>query len=152
VDLNRYRFGGTWHLDAPPGRVHAVLGDPGHYADWWPQIRRLRRLDEESGVLVIRSALPYDLVITARRGAEDGPAGRLQADLGGDLEGWFRWTVRPAAGAGTVVAYEQEVVVRKALLRLLAPLARPALRANHTWMMRAGRRGLLRAATAPPAP
>ncbi|GGO84114.1 polyketide cyclase [Wenjunlia tyrosinilytica] len=143
VDLNRYRFSGNWRLGARRERVYAVLREPDDYARWWPQIRLIRRVDEESGELVARSFLPYDLFITATRGVEDAEAGTLQANLGGDLEGWFRWTVR-ADGRGTRVDFDQDVVVRRPLLRRLSPLARPVLVANHTWMMRGGRRGLAR--------
>ena len=38
--------------------------------------------------------------------------------------------------------FEEEVTATKALLRYLAPVARPAFRANHTLMMRHGQAGL----------
>ena len=50
---------------------------------------------------------------------------------------------RAGAGRGCRVAlFEQEVVVRKPLLRLLAVPGRPLFVANHALMMRAGLRGL----------
>jgi hypothetical protein len=38
--------------------------------------------------------------------------------------------------------FDEDVVVRKALIRLAGPVARPALRFNHNRMMRGGERGL----------
>jgi hypothetical protein len=74
-------------------------------------------------------------------GGRDPAAGVLQAALTGDIEGWARWTLTPR-GTGTLVRYDQEVDVRKPLLRRFAVPGRVFFRANHTLMMRAGRRGL----------
>lgn len=65
----------------------------------------------------------------------------IEATLSGDLDGWIRWTVGPHDG-GSRAVYEQEVEVRRRLMRLLAVPGRPVFRANHALMMRAGRRGL----------
>jgi hypothetical protein len=65
----------------------------------------------------------------------------LEAKLTGDLEGFSRWTIT-ATGSGADLLFEEEVVTTKALLRRLAPIARPAFRANHALMMRHGERGL----------
>jgi hypothetical protein len=45
------------------------------------------------------------------------------------------------------VLYEQEVVTPGAFLAAATRVARPVLVANHGWMMRGGRRGMLRAAS-----
>ncbi|MZG12219.1 polyketide cyclase, partial [Streptomyces sp. SID5914] len=78
---------------------------------------------------------------TVREGRRDPAAGVLEVAMSGDMEGWARWTVAPR-GPATLVRYDQEVVVRKPLLRRLAVPGRPLFRANHRLMMRAGRRGL----------
>ncbi|MBT2481225.1 SRPBCC family protein [Streptomyces sp. ISL-94] len=142
---SRYRFRSVWHLDAPPGRVFAELEQPGEYPHWWPQVRRVETVDERSGTATVRSVLPYALHITATELLRDPAHGILEVSLGGDLDGWARWTVRPRAGTGatrTRALYEQEVEVRRPLMRRLALLGRPVFRLNHTLMMRAGRRGL----------
>lgn len=90
----------------------------------------------------IRSFLPYDLVMTVRESRRDPAAGVLEVTLDGDLDGWARWTVT-AHGAGTRATYEQEVEVRRTMMRLLAVPGRAVFRANHALMMRAGRRGLV---------
>ncbi|WP_329387744.1 SRPBCC family protein [Streptomyces sp. NBC_01351] len=143
---NRYRFRSAWDLDAPPAQVFAVLELPGEYPQWWPQIRRVEELDERSGAATIRSALPYSLHVTATQLLRDTRRGVLEVALRGDLDGWARWTVRARAAAGggprTRALYEQEVEVRRPLMRRLALPGRPVFRLNHALMMRAGRRGL----------
>ncbi|MFE2285813.1 SRPBCC family protein [Streptomyces sp. NPDC059443] len=139
----RYRFRSVWDLDAPPARVYAALERPEAYPLWWPQIREvLPSGDERSGTALIRSALPYTLRVTAAERLHDPASGILEVALCGDLEGWARWTVRPRAGGAARALYEQEVEVRRPLMRRLSFPGRPVFRLNHTLMMRAGRRGL----------
>ncbi|GAA4793566.1 SRPBCC family protein [Streptomyces ziwulingensis] len=141
MDFNHYRFRSLWDLPAPVPDVYRALERIEEYPHWWPQVREVTRLDPAGGVIRVRSLLPYDLTQTMREERRDPAAGVLQVVLGGDIEGWARWTVR-ARGTGTLVRYEQEVDVRKPLLRHLALPGRALFRANHTLMMRAGRRGL----------
>ncbi|BCM71401.1 MULTISPECIES: SRPBCC family protein [Streptomyces] len=143
MDWNRYRFRSLWSLPAPPDVVYGVLGRPEDYPRWWPQVRAVTRLDGATGVIVIRSVLPYSLTSTVRKTRRDPAAGVLEVTLSGDIDGWARWTVT-ADGSGTLARYDQEVRVRKPLLRRLAVPGRPLFRLNHRLMMRAGRRGLLR--------
>ena len=141
MDWCRYRFRSVWQLAAPPDAVYAVLEDAGGYPQWWPQVREVVPVDEVTGTARFRSVLPYDLVVTlAARRRE--PADRvLEVDLGGDLEGWVRWTLT-GHRAGTRAVYEQEVEVRNPLMRRFAVPGRPLFLANHALMMRGGRRGL----------
>uniref|UniRef100_A0AAU2JKY0 SRPBCC family protein n=1 Tax=Streptomyces sp. NBC_00049 TaxID=2903617 RepID=A0AAU2JKY0_9ACTN len=142
---NRYRFRSVWDLDAPPARVYAVLEQPGEYPRWWPQVRRVESVDDRTGAATVRSALPYALHVTVTELLRDPGRGVLEVALHGDLDGWARWTVRPRGGRGaarTRALYEQEVEVRRPLMRRLALAGRPAFRLNHALMMRAGRRGL----------
>ncbi|MEU3032038.1 SRPBCC family protein [Streptomyces incarnatus] len=143
MDWNHYRFHSPWRLPVPPAAVFAVLERPEDYPHWWPQVRSVTRLDDTTGILTIRSALPYAMTFTAHERRRDPAAGILEIAMSGDIEGWARWTVT-AAGPGTLAVYEQEVDVRKPLLRRLAVPGRAVFRANHRLMMRAGRRGLLR--------
>jgi hypothetical protein len=159
MDWSHYRFRSAWHLDAEPDAVYGVLERPDRYPEWWPQVREVRQTDGTTGVLRFRSVLPYDLTVTARSTRHDPGERVLEVAMTGDLEGWVRWTVldaaattaapagrgaprAPAAGR-TRLLYEQEVVVRKALMRVLAVPCRPLFLANHALMMRAGRAGLL---------
>jgi uncharacterized protein YndB with AHSA1/START domain len=141
VDWNHYRFRSLWALPAPVPVVYRALERVEDYPRWWPQVREVTRLDDTTGTLRIRALLPYDLTQTVREERRDPAAGVLQAALTGDIEGWARWTLTPR-GTGTLVRYDQEVDVRKPLLRRFAVPGRVFFRANHTLMMRAGRRGL----------
>ncbi|MFB6633263.1 SRPBCC family protein [Streptomyces sp. NPDC056362] len=141
MDRNRYRFRCVWRLAAPPDAVYAVLERAEDYPRWWPQVREVVPLDDTTGTARFRSLLPYDLVVTVHARLRDPAARVLEVGLGGDLEGWARWTLTPE-GTGTHALYEQEVEVRARLLRALAVPGRPLFRANHALMMRGGRRGL----------
>ncbi|MBW5481741.1 SRPBCC family protein [Streptomyces bambusae] len=142
MDWNHYRFRSVWDIPAPPARVYAALASAEEYPRWWPQVRRVARLDDRTGSARFRSFLPYELHVTLTELLHDPARGVLEAALRGDLDGWARWTVRPHGGRGTRALYEQEVEVRKPLMRRLAVPGRPVFRLNHALMMRAGRRGL----------
>ncbi|WP_134653277.1 SRPBCC family protein [Streptomyces sp. H23] len=141
MDWNHYRFRSLWALPAPAPDVYRALERIEDYPRWWPQVREVTRRDDTSGVLRVRSLLPYDLTTVLREGRRDPAARVLEVVMSGDMEGWARWTVA-SHGSGTLVRYDQEVVVGKPLLRRLAVPGRPLFRANHRLMMRAGRRGL----------
>jgi hypothetical protein len=141
MDWSHYRFRSLWRLPAPPAVVSGALERADDYPRWWPQIREVTRLDDTSGIIRIRSVLPYDLWFTAREARRDPGAGVLEIAMTGDLEGWARWTLT-ADGTGTLARYEQVVDVNKPLLRRFAIPGRPVFRANHRIMMRSGRRGL----------
>ncbi|MFD9322873.1 SRPBCC family protein [Streptomyces sp. NPDC060053] len=141
MDWTRYRFRSLWALPAPPARVYDALERVEDYPRWWRQVREVNRVDSATGVLRIRSLLPYDMTFTAREVRRDAVAGVLEVAMTGDLDGWARWTVT-ADGSGTLARYDQVVQVDKPLLRRLAVPGRPVFRLNHRLMMRAGRRGL----------
>ncbi|MFD5538673.1 SRPBCC family protein [Streptomyces sp. NPDC127079] len=142
MDRNHYRFLSRWPLPFGTAAVYRALEQVEDYPHWWPQVRSVTRLNDTTGVLTIRSVLPYDITFTARETRRDPLAGVLETGMTGDIEGWARWTV-VADGAGALARYEQVVDVNKALLRRLAVPGRPLFRANHRLMMRSGRRGLL---------
>ncbi|KPI30126.1 SRPBCC family protein [Streptomyces sp. NPDC048253] len=141
MDWTRYRFRSLWALPAPPARVYDALERAEDYPRWWRQVREVNQVDAATGVIRVRSLLPYDLTFTAREVRRDAAAGVLEIAMTGDIDGWARWTVT-AAGSGTLARYEQVVQVNKPLLRRFAVPGRPVFRLNHRLMMRAGRRGL----------
>jgi Polyketide cyclase / dehydrase and lipid transport len=138
---NRYRFRSSWHLDASADRVYDVLVEVVTYPQWWPQVRAVRQLDDSSGELICRSMLPYDLTFVLHRDIEDRGARILRANMTGDLSGTSQWTIE-AAGSGSVAVFDEDVEVRRTLLRTAGLLARPALSFNHGLMMRSGEKGL----------
>ncbi|MFB7994751.1 SRPBCC family protein [Streptomyces sp. NPDC056002] len=142
MDWNHYRFRSVWDMPAGPADVFAALERAEDYPLWWPQVREATPLDERRGTARFRSLLPYDLFVTATALRRDTEAGVLEIAMSGDLEGWVRWTVG-VYGDGTRALYEQEVEVRKPLLRRFARVGRPVFLVNHALMMRGGRRGLV---------
>jgi hypothetical protein len=137
-----YRFHSEWALPVGRRRAFDVLADLGSYPVWWPQVRSVRQVADDRAELLCRSLLPYDLQFEAARTAQDEHEGLLAVDLTGDLEGYARWRVTGTTDTSRM-SYDQEVVLRKPLPRLVSSLLRPVLRANHEWMMRNGERGLL---------
>ncbi|BFV56790.1 SRPBCC family protein [Kitasatospora sp. CMC57] len=146
MDANHYRLTSVWQLPAEPLGVYRILRDVEHYPRWWRQVRSVHRLTDHSGELVIRSALPYRIRLTVTEREQDTVALTLAAELTGDLVGWSRWTVHPEV-TGSRVVFQEEVRPAKALMRRLAPVARPLFLANHAAMMRSGERGLRRLLT-----
>ena len=139
--LNHYRFQSIWVIHAAPVDVYAVLHDVGSYSMWWPEIKRVQRVSEDRFSLRVRSVLPYYLNFETTRVGEDKSSGVLEARLSGDLDGYSRWTIEGSGGL-TRAVFDEEVDTQKRSLNLLAPLARPAFKANHTFMMRHGQAGL----------
>ncbi|MEV4315137.1 polyketide cyclase [Actinocrispum sp. NPDC049592] len=118
-----------------------VVTDPGSYPLWWPDIHGVGRVDDDTAEVICKSVLPYALTFRMHRGEQDETAGRMLIGLTGDLEGYSRGTLNRGVHSVRLVI-EQDVVVNKWLLRALAPVARPAFRANHAMMMWRGQRGL----------
>jgi hypothetical protein len=136
-----YVFRCEWRVPGAPRRVYDVLADVEAYPRWWPQIRLAQRLDGDSGQLVCRSLLPYDVTLVMHRDLIDPVALVLRARLSGDLIGTSQWTVR-ADGDGSRAIFDERVVVGTSMLRAAGRIVRPALRFNHDLMMRGGERGL----------
>lgn len=145
----RYRFEHAWTTPLEPDELFDVLADVEGYPRWWPQVRAVVRVDEETAHVVARSLLPYSLHLVLQRAVEDRAAGVLEARLGGQLDGWSRWHLTPEGAGSTRLVYEQEVTVRGRLLAAGSRMARPLLEANHAWMMRGGRRGLVSLGASP---
>jgi hypothetical protein len=139
--LTHYVFQSIWTVEAPFEDVCAVLADVESYPAWWPEIHRVQALGDGRFEMVARSLLPYELRFVSEERPERSGRGVIDAALSGDLEGFARWTVTEVPG-GCRLVYDQEVTTHKKLLDVLAPVARPAFRANHSLMMRHGQAGL----------
>ena len=115
MDWTRYHFQSRWPLPADPAVVYEALERVEDYPRWWRQVREVNWIDGTTGVMTIRSLLPYDMTFTAREVRRDPAAGILEIAMSGDLEGWARWTIS-AYGTGSLARYEQVVDVNKPLL------------------------------------
>lgn len=142
MSLTHYRFTSVWTIAGPPGEAYEVLKDVTSYPGWWPEVKHVSRVaGGDSYELRCRSLLPYDLTFVILRSTEDEAAGVLEASMRGDLEGFSRWTVTGTQSL-TRLVFDEEVITNKSMLNRLAPLARPAFKANHSLMMRHGENGL----------
>lgn len=139
---SHYRFDHSWHVDASPDAVLALLEDVRGYGAWWPSVRVTGgslAAEHRTADLEVRAPLGYRLRIALTE-QERSPS-ELRAAIGGDLEGWCSWRVAPE-GAGTRVDFAQEVEARQPLLRAASPLLHGAFAHQHGAVMRAAERGL----------
>jgi hypothetical protein len=138
----QYVFRSEWRIDAGADSVYKTLQDVSNYPTWWPQVVAARWIDDDSGEVRCRSLLPYDLIFVVHREVEDPQARVLRARLDGDLAGVSQWTVTERDDGSSLAVFDEEVDVRKRLVRAAGRLVRPALRFNHDLMMRSGEKGL----------
>jgi len=139
----QYSFASTWQVPAPWEATFGVVADLEHYAAWWPQVRRVVGIDDDTARVAVRSFLPYTLQLTLHRARVDAGSGHLLAEIAGDLEGWASWRVRPQ-GAVTLLHYAQEVVTTRPWMNAAGMVLAPVFRLNHAVMMRDGAAGLTR--------
>ena len=139
--VNHYRFRSVWTVEASPDEVFTVLRDLGGYPAWWKEVKEARKLDDDRFVLRVKSLLPYYLEFVSERARDEPDTGVLEARLIGDLDGFSRWTIT-ASGDKARIQFDEEVFTRRRSLNVLAPVARPAFKLNHTLMMRHGEAGL----------
>jgi hypothetical protein len=142
VSLNEYRFRNVWSIEVAAARLFGALIDLASYPIWWPDVRSVNRVDDDTAEFTCRALLPYALVFRLRRAEEDASKGRLRVDMTGDLEGYVQGVVAADRPRAARLEISQRVVVNKRLLRRLAPVARPLFLANHAAMMWRGHRGL----------
>jgi hypothetical protein len=140
--MHEYRFRDVWSVEVAAARLFGALVDLASYPAWWPDVRSVRRVDDETAELTCRATLPFALVFRLHRAVQDERAGRLRVNMTGDLEGYCEGLVAAHQPDSARLEISQRVVVNKTLLRRLAPVARPLFRANHAAMMRRGQHGL----------
>lgn len=139
--LNQYRFHSQWQVCSAYEPLFDALVDLPGYPVWWKEVTEVRRIDNSSARVSIKAALPYSLIFVMTQEVADREKGLLTAMLTGDLDGWCTWTVKAENGICRL-AFDQEVAVKRPLLRALSPVGRPLFSANHTLMMRHARKGL----------
>ena len=137
--MTTFRFEREWDVPAAADDVRRVLLDLERYPEWWPQVRAVAKIDDDTARVLCRSVLPYtlDLVLHAE---ERGPA-VLRSAITGDLEGWSAFRLHEA-GRGTHLVYEQTVVVAHRALARASRVLGPLLRWNHERMMQGCETGL----------
>jgi hypothetical protein len=144
-----YRFLTTWLLESPVDPVWDAIYDAERWPEWWPGVESVVELEpgDESKVGSLsrhrwRSRLPYAVEFESRTVRVEHPH-LIEGVATGELAGEGRWRLFERAGV-TAVLYEWNVSTTRAWMNRLAPVARPAFRWNHDWVMRQGGRGLAR--------
>jgi quercetin dioxygenase-like cupin family protein/uncharacterized protein YndB with AHSA1/START domain len=141
----RYEFVDEWHVAAPPEAVFEAISDARTYPLWWKPVY----IDVEApgparvgatSFQHFKGRLPYHLHTRSVITAIDAPRS-ITAEVDGDLRGRGTWTLTPA-GDGTHVRFDWRVHADRKLLRVLTPILRPALRANHSWAIARAIEGL----------
>jgi len=143
---SQYRFVDRWHIDAQPEVAYDVVGDTLGYPRWWGKV--FVSVEGDGGpprpgrhvTIVSRGFLPYLLRWEAEITGVDAPHG-FRFSMTGDFVGDGSWTFEPS-GRGTNAVFDFRPRVEKPLVKYLTPVLRPLFRANHTWAMRNGERGV----------
>ncbi|TIT75796.1 MAG: hypothetical protein E5W57_21290 [Mesorhizobium sp.] len=148
---NVFRFDESWDIpEGTPQEVWDVLSDAELLPLWWGDAyKEVEPLDRKGKGVVgsrararARGALPYELnfIIEA---AELEPGRLVVVKTFGDFDGLWRAELSPS-GTGTHVKLTWQVIVERPILKLLAPLLRPAFAWNHRWTTPRGEAGLRR--------
>ncbi|MDX8459808.1 SRPBCC family protein [Mesorhizobium humile] len=148
---NVFRFDESWDIpEGTPQEVWDVLSDAELLPLWWGDAyKEVEPLDKKGKGVVgarararARGALPYELnfIIEA---AELEPGRLVVVKTFGDFDGLWRAELSPS-GQGTHVDLVWQVTVERPILKLLAPLLRPAFAWNHRWTTPRGEAGLRR--------
>ena len=146
--MNEYHFVTTWRVQGTTGEVADVLRNPLDLAHWWPAVYlAVKELEppDEQGLnqrvrLHTKGWLPYtlrwDLRVTSSRYPE-----HFAIEATGDFVGRGVWTITQDDGFVNAT-YDWRIRAEKPLLKVLEPLMRPLLEANHRWAMKQGEESL----------
>ena len=145
LSSREYVFIDEWDVAAPREVVFDTLADARAYPRWWrpvyidvqaagqPVVGRVSRQH-------FKGRLPYHLHTRSTIVRLERPH-TIEGDVDGDLRGHGIWTLTETA-RGTHVRFDWRVYADRPLLRVLTPILRPALRANHAWAIRRAIEGL----------
>jgi uncharacterized protein YndB with AHSA1/START domain len=141
-----YAFVDEWDVAAPIEAVFDALADPRTFPAWWTPVYQEVRADGPPAVGAVshhrfKGRLPYELNVLSRIADIDAPH-RIDTQVDGDLRGHGRWTLTETAAGGAHVRFDWTVDADRRLLRMLTPVLRPALAANHGWAVRRAIAGL----------
>lgn len=147
--MTHYRFVTVWRLQAPIDRVFAEIDAVEAWPDWWPNVRRVEKLDaggaDGTGATFATTfvgRLPYNLRFDLRVTRREPPTS-VVGDATGELEGVGEWTLWEEDG-WTLVRYVWAIRTTAVWMNLLAPLpfVDAIFRLNHHSVMRAGLAGI----------
>jgi len=144
---SEFSFRDRWEVDGQIEDVAQTLLDTDAISCWWPQL---------AGVTVASAGgsngtgrkfaaraigfLPYELAIDFRVVGVRFPE-QFRVELGGDLCGHGGGRLRQV-GSRVEINFDLTVRAARPILNVLSFVARPALYAQHRWVMRQGELGL----------
>jgi hypothetical protein len=146
---NVFRFDESWEIpDATVDEVYDVLSHGELLPLWWKGVYLAAEKLTDSKTPTVgdriraraRGFLPYELNFVLEA-VELVPGRRVAVRTVGDFDGRWSATLTPRDG-GVHVDLVWEVTVLRPILRLLAPLLRPAFAWNHRWTTPRGEKGL----------
>ena len=149
-----YSFSTRWRFEnAELTAVADIIEDTASLPRWWSKLFKKVTIIKpgapgeghslgQVAYCECRARLPYTLRFTYTVIEQNYPNGST-LESSGDLVGTGVWRLASRAG-GVDVQYDWRVRLEKPLLRLLSPIARPFLAANHEWSMQRGEEGLRR--------
>src|SRR3954454_21600359 len=140
MDLRTYRFSSTFTLESPRKRVHEVLVDLELYADWWPQVRAVAKIDDDHAIVLCRSTLPYTLELVLSAVSRD--VDLLEVGIDGPIRGWARFRLDEQGPGRTSLGFEQEGRAEAPMFVLASYVVRPLLVWNHHRMVAGLQQGL----------
>jgi quercetin dioxygenase-like cupin family protein/uncharacterized protein YndB with AHSA1/START domain len=143
--LAPYEFVDEWVVAAPLQDVFDAIADSRTYPQWWRPV--YLEVDADGPPVLgaaarhhFKGRLPYHLRTRSVITAIDWPRS-VTAEVDGDLRGTGVWTLTPTA-SGAHVRFDWRVHADRRLLRVLTPVLRPLLRANHNWAIARAIEGL----------
>ena len=145
LSSREYVFVDEWDVAASREAVFDVLVDARTYPQWWRPVYIDVQAEGEPAVGKVsrqhfKGRLPYHLHTRSTIVRLERPH-VIEGDVDGDLRGRGVWTLTETA-RGTHVRFDWRVYADRRLLRLLTPVLRPALRANHAWAISRAIEGL----------
>ncbi len=110
-------------LPQPPDTVWAVMRDFSQIASWWPDVKKIERLEDANGKERWRESMSGDMALTLRIEAETPPTSLRSVieDTGEPFGGEWLSTVR-AEGTGSVVEITEDGWVSNPIFRTVSKL------------------------------
>ena len=142
-----FSFRDRWQVNGQIEEVAQTLLKTEGISTWWPQLAGMKVASSGNEVgagrtFVARASgfLPYELAIDFRVIQVCFPE-KFSVEITGDLCGHGGGQLRQT-GPRVAIDFDLTVRVNRPILRFLSLLARPALCAQHRWVMRQGELGL----------
>ena len=147
--MAHFDFVTVWRLRAPLQEVWACIYDYEHWSTWWKGVEQVEvvkrgRPDTVGTVLnhVWKSVLPYKLRFRITITNVE-PLRRIEVAADGELRGVGRMSFSTEGGEVTV-RFDWNVDTTSSWMNVIAPVAAPLFRWNHSAIMRWGAECLAR--------